>query len=92
MLQNLKDKLIEGKAELLKAVEFVKTQPTAYLDLVGRRLVDAAITIIVGHLLLGQAVKNERKQRVARRFIETGPAGAADALRTDPGPRHQPAG
>ncbi len=71
-LQNLKGKLLEGKEELLKAVEFVKTQPSAYLDLMGRRLVDAAILIIVGHLLLGQAVKNERKQSVARRFIEQG--------------------
>ncbi len=72
LLQNLKGKLVEGKAELLRAVEFVKSQPPTYLELVGRRLVDAAITIIVGHLLLGQAVKNERKQRVARRFIESG--------------------
>lgn len=72
LLQNLKVKLIEGKSEMAKAIEFVKTQPTAYLDLIGRRLVDAAILIIVGHLFLGQAVKNERKQRVARRFIETG--------------------
>ena len=71
-LQTLKKKLLEGKAELLKAVEFIKTQPSSYLDLMGRRLVDAAILIIVGHLFLGQAVKNERKQRVARRFIETG--------------------
>ncbi len=72
MLQNLKAKLIEGKIELLKAVEFIKIQPSSYLELVGRRLVDAAITVIVGHMLLSQAVKNERKQRVARRFIETG--------------------
>ncbi len=72
MLQELKQKLIDGKAELLQAIEFVKTQPTTFLDLVGRRLVDSAIIVIVGHLLLGQAVRNERKQRVARRFIETG--------------------
>lgn len=71
-LQELKQKLIAGKEELLKAIEFVKTQPTTFLDLVGRRLTDAAITVICGHLLLGQAVRNERKQRVARRFIETG--------------------
>jgi hypothetical protein len=38
----------------------------------GRRLVDSAIIVIVGHMLLGHAVRNERKQRVARRFIETG--------------------
>jgi alkylation response protein AidB-like acyl-CoA dehydrogenase len=72
MLQELKGKLLEGKLELLKAIEFVKTQPTAFLDLVGRRLVEAAIMIIVGHLFLGQAVRNERKQSVARRFINTG--------------------
>ncbi|MHB0955119.1 MAG: acyl-CoA dehydrogenase family protein [Pirellulaceae bacterium] len=71
-LQELKEKLIQGKAELLTAIEFVKTQPTTFLDLVGRRLVDAALIVIIGHLLLGQAIRNERKQRVARRFIETG--------------------
>jgi hypothetical protein len=71
-LQELKQKLINGKAELMKAIEFVKTQPTTFLDLMGRRLVDSAIVVIVGHLLLGQAIRNERKQRVARRFIETG--------------------
>ncbi len=71
-LEDLKQKLIDGKAELVRAIEFVKTQPTAFLDLVGRRLVDAAIMILVGHLLLKQAVHNERKQRVARRFIEGG--------------------
>jgi hypothetical protein len=37
----------------------------------GRRLVDSAIAVIVGHLLLDQARKNDRKKRVARRFIET---------------------
>ena len=42
-LQELKQKLIDGKAELLKAIEFVKTQPTTFLDLMGRRLVDSAI-------------------------------------------------
>ena len=71
-LQTLKQKLMDGKAELLKAIEFVKTQPTMFLDLIGRRLVDSAIVVIVGHMLLGHAVRNERKQRVARRFIETG--------------------
>ena len=71
-LQKLKQKLIAGKEELQKAIEFVKTQPTTFLDLMGRRLTDSAITVICGHLLLGQAVRNERKQRVARRYIETG--------------------
>lgn len=71
-LAALQQRLIEAKGELLKAIEFVKTQPTTYLDLMGRRLVDAAIILLVGHQLLGQAVKNERKQHVAGRFIRSG--------------------
>jgi hypothetical protein len=41
-----------------------------YLDLSGRRLVDSAIIIVIGHLLLGQGAVNERKKRVARRFLQ----------------------
>jgi hypothetical protein len=68
-LSELKQQLIEGKQALLEAVQFVKTKPTSYLDLSGRRLVDAAIIVIVGHLLLGHAVKSDEKKCVARRFI-----------------------
>ena len=70
LLERLKQKLLEGKRRVLEAVVFVKGQGTAYLDLSGRRLVDAAIAVIIGHLLLGQGAVNERKKRVARRFIE----------------------
>ena len=56
---------------MLEAIRFVKGQSTAYLDLSGRRLVDAAIAVICGHLLLGQGAVDERKRRVARRYIET---------------------
>jgi hypothetical protein len=51
-------------------VKFVKTQGSSYLDLCGRRLVDSAISIIVGHLFLGQAAVNQRKKSVARRYIQ----------------------
>ena len=51
-------------------MQFVKSKGSSYLDLSGRRLVDSAIAIIVGHLLLAQGAMNERKKRVARRFIE----------------------
>ncbi|MBM4091365.1 MAG: acyl-CoA dehydrogenase [Planctomycetes bacterium] len=71
LLEGLKQKLIAGRARLATAIQFVKAKPASYLDLTGRRLVDAAIAIIVGHLLLGHAVANDRKKRVARRFIES---------------------
>jgi alkylation response protein AidB-like acyl-CoA dehydrogenase len=71
LLAELKQKLIEAKGRVAQAIQFAKGRPTSYLDLAGRRLVDAAIAVIVGHLLLGQGAANERKKRVARRFIET---------------------
>jgi alkylation response protein AidB-like acyl-CoA dehydrogenase len=71
LLSELKQKLAEAKARVLETIQFVKTKATNYLDLSGRRLVDAAIIVIVGHLLLGQARVNDRKRCVARRFIES---------------------
>jgi len=71
LLAELKQKLVDNKQHLLDAIAFVKQQSPSYLDLAGRRLVDCAIIQIIGHLLLGQGAKSERKQRVARRFIES---------------------
>ena len=70
VLAGLKEKLLEGKRRILDAVQFVKSKPAAYLDLSGRRLVDSALAVLIGHLLLGQGARDQRKQRVARRFIE----------------------
>ncbi len=70
-LEELKQRLIEGRKRIQEAIQFAKSQATAFLDLAGRRLVDSAIIVIVGHLLLGQAAANDRKRRVARRFIDT---------------------
>jgi 3-(methylthio)propanoyl-CoA dehydrogenase len=70
LLQELQRDLIEGKRRLLEAVRFVKAQGTSYLDLSGRPLVDSAIAVIIGHLFLGQGSVNERKKRVARRYIQ----------------------
>ena len=69
LLDDLKRQLIEARGRVAEAVQFVKSQGSSYLDLSGRRLVDSAIAIIVGHLLLAQGAANERKKRVARRFI-----------------------
>jgi alkylation response protein AidB-like acyl-CoA dehydrogenase len=71
LLAQLKQKLIDAKGQVAQAIQFVKGQSTSYLDLAGRRLVDAAIAVIVGHLLLGQGAADGRKKRVARRFIDT---------------------
>ena len=72
LLAELKQKLIDGKAKIVEAVGFVKSQSGSYVDLSARRLVDSAITVICGHLLLGQAAHSERKRRVAKRYIEKG--------------------
>jgi len=68
LLAGLQEKLIEAKGALLEAIQFVKQRGAEYMDLHGRRLVDSAIAILIGHLLLGQATKNDRKKRIARRL------------------------
>ena len=55
-LGDLLDILKHGRQQLLDAVAYVKEKPgTEYMDLHGRKLVDAAIMLIVGHLFLKQA-------------------------------------
>jgi len=64
-------RLAQAKQEVLEAIQFTKKQPAGYLDLSGQRLVDAAIIVICGHLLLAQAACNERKRLVLQRFLRT---------------------
>ncbi|MBN2563219.1 MAG: acyl-CoA dehydrogenase family protein [Phycisphaerae bacterium] len=85
LLNELKQKLDEGKQRVLEGVAFVKERGPDYMDLYGRKLVDSAIAVLVGHWFLRQAASKERqaatdeqlaarkrrKQRVARRFIES---------------------
>ena len=54
-LNDLLDKLVEGRAQLKKAVAFVKENGNDYMDLYGRALVDIAIDLIIGYLFCGQA-------------------------------------
>ncbi|MGB9625488.1 MAG: acyl-CoA dehydrogenase family protein [Phycisphaerae bacterium] len=70
LLAGLKAKLVEGKQLVLKGIAFIKERGTEYMDLHGRRLVDSAIAVLIGHLFLRQAAANERKRQVAKRFIE----------------------
>jgi alkylation response protein AidB-like acyl-CoA dehydrogenase len=69
LLDELKQKLVEARQRVAEAVAFVKSKGTSYLDLAGRKLVDSAITIVIGHLLLAQGAKDERKKRLVRRFL-----------------------
>jgi hypothetical protein len=71
LLAGLKRQLAGGKEKLLETIRFVKQKSTSFVDLSAQRLVDSALIVMVGHLLLGQAAKNDRKRRVARRFIES---------------------
>lgn len=71
LLSDLKLKLMDARGTLLKAVAYVKQRGNDYMDLSGRRLVDSAATILIGHLLLGQGARSERKRHVARRFIDS---------------------
>jgi len=71
-LDTLRQKLVEAKQRVLEGIQFVKQRGNEYMDLTGRKLVDAAAVVIIGHLLLKQASVNDRKKSVARRFIEMG--------------------
>jgi hypothetical protein len=71
LLESLKQELVQGRETILDAVGLVKQRGGSYLDFSGRRLVDSAIAVICGHLLLGQGAVNERKKRVAKRFIDS---------------------
>ena len=68
-LDALKQKLLAGNETLKQAIAFAKSKSGSYIDLSARRLVDSAIRIFCGHLLLGQAAKCDRKKLVAERYI-----------------------
>jgi hypothetical protein len=70
LLASLKQRLVEAKALVIKTIALVKERGSEFMDLSGRRLVDSACAVLIGHLFLRQAAASERKQRVARRFIE----------------------
>ncbi len=55
LLAELKATLVAGREQVLKAIAFVKSHNSDYLDLAGRRLVDAATAVYIGHLFLRQA-------------------------------------
>ncbi len=68
-LAEMRDQLIEVRGRIQEATQFAKSKGGAYVELSGRKLVDAAIAVMIGHLFLGQAEKNGRKKAVVRRFL-----------------------
>lgn len=70
-LTEMARRLAEARQNLGQAIAYTKQKGGNYTDLYGRKLVDSAIALIVGHLFLGQAVSNEHKKAVAKRFINT---------------------
>jgi alkylation response protein AidB-like acyl-CoA dehydrogenase len=71
LLTQLAARLAEARQLIAKAIAFTKQKGGSYMDIYGRKLVDCAIAVIIGHLFLGQAAKNDHKKAVAKRFIET---------------------
>jgi len=68
-LAEQKQRLVAAREAVSEAIQFAKGQSPAFVDLVARQLVDAAIDVMIGHMLLGQATKNERKKHVLNRFL-----------------------
>ncbi|MFH1573448.1 MAG: Acyl-CoA dehydrogenase C-terminal domain-containing protein, partial [Acidobacteriota bacterium] len=69
-LHELKQRLAEGRELVLKGIAFVKERGNEYMDLHGRKLVDSATAVLIGHLFLRQAEANQRKRIVAQRYID----------------------
>jgi hypothetical protein len=68
--QEAVDRLSEARGQMAEAIGFVKSQPGGdYMDLYGRRLVDMAITLIVGALLADHATASPRKQATLGRWL-----------------------
>ncbi|MBR2003817.1 MAG: acyl-CoA dehydrogenase family protein, partial [Thermoguttaceae bacterium] len=68
-LEALKEKLIAVRAELDDAIAYARNLGASYVDLRARKLVDAGIAILVGHYLLSQATKCDRKKKVVDYFV-----------------------
>ncbi len=69
LLDSLKEKLTTARARLDDAIAFARTKGVAYVELRARKLLDAGIAILIGHYLLGQATKSDRKKKVAEYYI-----------------------
>jgi hypothetical protein len=70
-LAGMVERIEAGAALLEEASAFAKGQGTEYMDLMGRRLVDSAIALIVGALFCREARRDESRRPVAARWLAT---------------------
>ena len=77
-LEPLRDRLKAMKAAYVKAVETVTaTNDNEYIDFQARRMVEMAGHVIMGHLLLNDATRNESFRQSAEVYINFGEAEVA---------------
>lgn len=77
-LEPLRDRLKAMKATYVKAVETVTaTKDNEYIDFQARRMVEMAGHVIMGHLLLNDATRNESFRQSAEVYINFGEAEVA---------------
>lgn len=69
LLDSLKSKLITLRAKLKDVIVIAREKGATYVELSARKIVDVGIVILIGHYLLRQAVKNDRKKKIADYFI-----------------------
>ncbi len=69
VLDGLKDQLVQARVRLDETVAYAKSVGGIYMDLSARKIVDSGIAILVGHYLIGQASKCDRKKKVVQYFI-----------------------
>ena len=78
--RHLRDRLGEMRGLLQSAVDLVKQGGADYLNLSARKMVDVAIDILIGYLLLEQAQHAQRKKVMAHRFITLAASRAKAAM------------
>ncbi len=81
-LDALKSKLVTAHAKLTDALTFAREKGSAYVELRARKMVEAGIAILIGHYLLAQAAKNDRKKKVADYYITKSLSEVAAAVAT----------
>ena len=81
-LDALKSKLVTAHAKLTDALTCAREKGSAYVELRARKMVEAGIAILIGHYLLAQAAKNDRKKKVADYYITKSLSEIAAAVAT----------